>query len=106
MKDLVIQKSGKEAYNFFSQYVDVEAKTTLVISSTNNFNILNYKEDVNAIINLSKVNDIRFINKFFESVNSKLKLGDIFISRFETFTARQKRKKIGRVPVVRSIYFG
>ncbi|MBA3604313.1 MAG: sugar transferase, partial [Parachlamydiaceae bacterium] len=73
--------------------------------TTNDFNILNNPNKLKAIINLSKVNDIRFINKFFESINSRLENGDLFICRFETFTARKKRKPIGRVPVIGLIYF-
>lgn len=105
MKRLVIEKSGERAYDFFSGFVDVEASDTLIVSTTNTFNILNYNNNVNAIINLSRSNDIRFLNKFFEAVNFKLSNDDFFISCFETFTARRKRKKIGRIPIARSFYF-
>jgi len=105
MKELIIQRSGSAAFEYISQFVDPDAAETLVVSTTNDFNILNHNGDINAIINLSRVNDIRFINKFFESVNSKLKNGDIFICRFETFAARRNRKPVGKVPIVKSIYF-
>lgn len=105
MKNLIIKKTNEEAYNYFSSYVICESKYTLVISTTNDFNILNYSNDCRAIINLSRVNDIRYINKFFESVNSKLNKNDLYISCLETFTARRERKPIGKIPILASIYF-
>jgi|GEM_PF-71140 len=49
------------------------------------------KNKVHSIINIHKINDIRYINKFFESVNSKLVQGGIFIGNVETFNQRKKR---------------
>jgi len=105
MKDHIIQKSGLQAYDFFTKFIDINASPTLVVSTTNVFNILNHREKVSAIVNLSRSNDIRFLNKFFETINLKLQNNDIFISCFETFTARRARMGIGRIPVVRNIYF-
>src|SRR5690349_3187182 len=105
MKSLVTKYCGEGAYEYISRYVDPDSSKTYVVHSTNDFNILNHNHPCNAIINLSKVNDIRFINKYFESVNSKLTNGDIFICRFETYTARQKRKRIHKIPVIGSLYF-
>ncbi len=106
MKNLIIGKSSQEAYDYISRYISPESAETLVVSTTNDFNILNHVSLCNAIINLSRVNDIRFINKFFESVNSKLNKDHLFICRFETFNARQHRKPIGKIPLLRSLYFG
>ncbi len=106
MKNLIIQKSGKEAFDFFSKYVDIESKNTLVISTTNIFNILNNNTQPNALINLSRTNDIRFVNKFFEAVNSKLNNGDVFIGCLETISARMQRMPIGKIPIVGTLYYG
>lgn len=105
VKNLIVERSGSKAYSFFSKFINVEADDTLVVSTTNTFNILNYKNEVNSVINLSKVNDIRFINKFFEAINGRLGYGGIFICCLETFSARRYRKKIGKIPILRSIYF-
>ncbi len=105
MKNLIIEKSGKEALDYFERHIDVTSKTTFVVSTTNLFNILNTNYQPNAIINLSRTNDIRFINKFFEAANSKLKNGDIFIGCVETITSRMKRMPIGKIPIVGTIYF-
>ena len=106
MKDLIIEESGTEALDYFVKYVDVKSEQTFVISTTNTFNVLNYNHEINSLINLSKVNNIRYINKFFEAVNSKLKNEELFIGCFETISSRMNRMPIGKVPVIGSLYFG
>lgn len=106
MKNLIIQKSGKEALDYFLKFTDVESEKTFVFSSTNIFNILNNNNKPNAIINLSRTNDIRFVNKFFEAVNSKLNNGDVFIGCLETISSRMQRMPIGKIPFIGPIYFG
>jgi len=44
-----------------------------------------------SIVNINRVNDFRYINKFFEAVNAKLPVGGIFIDYFETKTMRKQR---------------
>jgi lipopolysaccharide/colanic/teichoic acid biosynthesis glycosyltransferase len=105
LKNLIIKKSGEAAYTFFLKHINVETMKSLVVSTTNDFNILNQADTYEAIVNLSRTNDIRFVNKFFESVNSKLELNGKLIVCFETFTARKRRKKISRIPVLGHIYF-
>ena len=105
VKNLIIQKSGKEALDYFSKFTDVESEKTFVFSSTNIFNILNNNTKPNAIINLSRTNDIRFVNKFFEAVNSKLNNGDLYIGCLETITSRMQRMPIGKIPFIGAIYF-
>lgn len=106
MNTILIDKVGVEVYNYFNSYIDTEAKYTLVVSTTNEFNILNYSGEIHSIINLSKVNNIRFINKFFEKVNSKLNNEDWFIVCFETISARKERHQLGNIPVIRNLWFG
>ena len=48
---------------------------------------------------------MRYINKYFEKVNSKLDVGGVFVGCFETLTARRDRKKISKIPVLNKIYF-
>lgn len=106
MKQDIIYKAGEETYDFFSQYVDPESKKTLIISTTNDFNITNYPIELSAIVNLSKVNNIRYINKFFEKVNAKLNTGDTFICCFETIASRKERNRVGSIPIIKNIWFG
>lgn len=106
MKQLIIDKCGEDAYNYLSAVVDLENNNTLIVSTTNEFNILNHHGQIESLINLSKVNNIRYINKFFERVNSRLHNGNIFVVCFETITARKERHRLGRIPFIRNIWFG
>jgi lipopolysaccharide/colanic/teichoic acid biosynthesis glycosyltransferase len=106
MKNIIIEKAGQEVCDFFSKFIDLDSLNTIVVSTTNEFNIINNPNKYTAIANLSRVNNIRFINKFFEKVNGKLDNGDFFIGCFETFSARRSKKWINKVPVLRSFYFG
>jgi lipopolysaccharide/colanic/teichoic acid biosynthesis glycosyltransferase len=105
MKSLIIEKAGKDVLTFLEKYVDVESEKTLVVSTTNTFNILNNQNRLHSLINLSRTNDIRFINKFFNAVNSKLTKGDLYIGCLETLTSRMLRLPIGKIPVIGTAYF-
>ncbi len=106
MKKIIIQRTSKEVYEYVTQFVDVEAPDTLVLSTTNVFNILSTQNKVSSIVNLSRINNIRYINKFFERVNDRLETGALYIGCAETFSARKQRKKINKIPLLRNLYFG
>lgn len=105
MKKLITDIAGVEAYDFFKKYANLEDNTTLVVSTTNEFNILNNPGAFTTIINLSKVNNIRYINKFFEKVNGKLQNHNYFICCFETMQARKKRHLLGNIPIIKNLWF-
>lgn len=104
MKQEIIQKAGPEAFAYVSGFVDVEHESTLLLSTTNSFNLLNHGRKVGAIVNFSKVNNIRFINKFFEAANQQLDINDLYIGCFETFTAKRSRSWLGKTPILSQIY--
>lgn len=105
MNQHVSQLLGNDAYEYVSKYADPSSQETLVVHTTNIFNIINHPRNFRSIVNLGKVNDIRFINKFFENVNGQLGDRDLFIGRFETFAARRQRKVINRIPILGQFYF-
>lgn len=89
---LVQEQVGREAVEFLSKYVNIESPETFVVATTTRFNILKIPlEQYKTIVNLSKLNDIRWINKFLESVNSKLPIGGIYAGRVEPKVNRKKR---------------
>ncbi|TNE55634.1 MAG: sugar transferase [Bacteroidetes bacterium] len=53
-----------------------------------------------------QVNNMPYINRYFEGVNSSLELNETIAGYFETFSARRSRMKINRIPVLREVYFG
>lgn len=59
-----------------------------------------------TVISSYKLNDIRYINKHLEGLNENLKVGDLYIGCFETLTARKKRLRISRLPILNNLYFG
>ncbi len=92
IKEQIIKEAGDQVYNFINEKTDLYAENTYIFSTTNIFNIEYYaNSESNTIINLRRINDVRFINKFFESVNAKLRYGGCFISCAETKNLRKKR---------------
>ncbi len=73
-------------YSFFKQ------NKRLLLSTHNRFNIQSYACDkLDQIVNIRKINHISYINKFFETVFTKLKHGGIYILCVETLEIRKKR---------------
>lgn len=94
-----------EVKKLLGKYVDVEAEETRLMMTTTPFNIQNFDNQSNeAIINLKKINDIRFVNKFQEAVNEKLPIGGIYIGLVETQEQRHHRLLHKFVPVIAQIY--
>ncbi|MCF8402564.1 MAG: sugar transferase [Bacteroidales bacterium] len=92
IKQIIIDESSENVYDFISTYVDVGNPETLTLSTTTRFNIDQLPENrFHNIVNLHKINDFRYINKFFESVNFKLPPGGIYINSAETYPLRKQR---------------
>jgi len=84
-KGQIVEEIEEEAYEFMCEHVEKSRNQTLVVSTSTRFNIAAVPADVfNIIINLRMINDIRYVNKFFESVNTKLPVGGLFIDCVET----------------------
>lgn len=83
---------GVEAYNYLVNYAAIDSPNTLIIASTTRFNIdAHIQHQFECILNVKRVNDFRYINKYFESVNAKLPVGGLFIDFLETKNMRKKR---------------
>jgi hypothetical protein len=92
MKQLIVDKTSTKTLNYISRYINVEERKNLIISGSSIFEI--EKEEntfFNSIVNLSRLNDVRRINKFLESVNAKLHNGGLFLGNIETYALRKKR---------------
>lgn len=90
-EQLVAQEHGQEAAEFVKKHSGEFAESTLLLSSSNIFNIKKIEPfEYTTIANLSKVNSIHRINKFFEAVNEKLDIGGIYIGRAQTITERKR----------------
>jgi lipopolysaccharide/colanic/teichoic acid biosynthesis glycosyltransferase len=94
-----------EALNLIQEYTDIDSDATAIFDTTNYFNVRSYPLKMKALVNFGMINQMRYINKFFEEVNAALNEGDIFICRGETITARKDRLRIKNLPLIGRFYF-
>ncbi|MCB8999488.1 MAG: sugar transferase [Bacteroidales bacterium] len=88
----IIDECGEEVFEFINSQIDLDDPHSLVLSTTTRFNIqLQPDNYYNKIVNLKRVNDIQYINKFFEAINRKLPKDGVFIGTVETKQLRKKR---------------
>ena len=102
----LIEETGRSVYEFIDEQADLEMGDYIVFSTTTKFNIqrINPRKYSN-IINLKRINDIRYVNKFFEEVNEKLPYGGIFIGCVETKNQRKARILRKYPKVLNYIYY-
>jgi hypothetical protein len=106
LKKDITEECGEPSFDFISENIDLLDPKNLVVATTTRFNILYQPENyLNGIINLKKLNDIRYLNKFFEAVNMKLPGGGKFIGCAETKNMRKKRILNKYPPVLNWIYY-
>ena len=103
-KQLISRRSHSDVFDYLDNYVDFTSNKSIVVLKSNSKR-LDYTVDIDNVVSLQRINDVRYINKYFEKVNSKLDVGGIFVGCFETLGARMHRKKINKIPVLSSIYF-
>lgn len=91
-EDAILVEIDQEAFNYVFSHARIDSPDTLVISTTSRFNIeTQLKNQFEAIVNLKRINDIRYVNKFFETANFRLPVGGLFIDFVETKNLRKKR---------------
>ncbi|HRY33882.1 MAG TPA: sugar transferase [Bacteroidales bacterium] len=92
IRRMVEELIGRNACDFVSSHVDIYDENNFLVSTTARFNILrSFPGNCNNIVNLRRVNDIRYLNKFFEAVNERLRDGGLFIGMAETKDIRKAR---------------
>lgn len=80
-----------EVISLLKQHFSLENISTEIISTSTIFNVNRIKENsISNIINLKNINDVRYINKFFEAVNSKLPIYGLYFGCVETYANRKK----------------
>lgn len=85
------EKIGQSAQDFIALFIDFTSKETKVFDTTSAFNITSVKDDLINVVNIKRINDIRYLNKYFEAVNEKMPAGGTFISCAEIKGQRKKR---------------
>ena len=80
-----------ELTNFIKTHFDLSLGATNLILSSDIHNLEKLDNGkFSSIINLKKVNDIRYINKFFEAVNKTLPNSGLYLSLVVTYPTRRK----------------
>lgn len=106
INNLILEEAGEEVLDFISKYISATHYKTAVLSTTTRFNVLNLPPDFyNGIINLHRINDLQYVNKFMEAVNQRLPEGGIYIGNAETYTLRKQRILKKLPPVINYIFY-
>ena len=92
LRTAIVETIGREAFDVVDRYLRGRYGSAAVLSVTERFNIDALDSDrFTSIVNLHRINDIRWLNKFFESVNGRLPAGGLFIGCVETAALRKER---------------
>jgi lipopolysaccharide/colanic/teichoic acid biosynthesis glycosyltransferase len=105
-EDAILVEISEGAFEFIFSYARIDSPKTLIISTTTRFNITSRLEkEFESVVNLKRINDIRYINKFFEAANSKLPVGGLFIDFVESKDLRKKRILRKYPPIINYIAY-
>lgn len=92
ISDDLLTEIGEEALRYISLRVDSVPGKTLLIDTTTVFNIANQPLGMfEKIVNLHRLNDVRYVNKFLEAMNSRLPMGGLIAVCAETKNQRKER---------------
>lgn len=87
-------KSFPSLYNFIEQNIDLQTITesdTVVMNTRTRYNIqILDDQSVNLLINLHKINDFRWLNRYFLEVHRKIETGGYFVGQAHTLHTHQK----------------
>lgn len=91
LKEWLDKISGDDSL-FLKKYLDLETDNTFFIATNTHSHIREVTAgEFNNIVNPSKINSNRWVNKFFEAVNEKLSIGGVYIGCVELYTNRKRR---------------
>jgi len=82
-----------EVLSQFEAFFPPRAPSTYVLATQHLQDLEEMVPDMNvdAIVNLHRINDVRFVNKFFETANLKLEIDGYLVVCVETLTQRRER---------------
>jgi len=92
IKKNIVKEVGEDVYTFLANHVNLAEKNSFITATTTRFNVKNLPLDnYTQIINLKNINDARYVNKFFETINMILAYKGIYINCVETYATRRRR---------------
>ena len=76
---------------FIKTHIDLYSENNHITCTSSLFNLKKlYFKEYSSIINIKKINDVRYINKFFEGVNEILPDSGLYFGTVETYPNRRK----------------
>jgi len=88
----IVEQTSVSVFTFITKHIDITENTNFLTATTTRFNIDKLPQHTyNNIVNLKKINDACYVNKFFESINAKLDKGGLYINCVETYNTRRIR---------------
>ena len=92
--------------NFINSYFNLSLTTNYLTSTSDQINLekLTFGK-FSSILNLKKVNDIRYINKFFETVNSILPNSGLYLGKVITYPNRRSAILKKYPPILNKIIY-
>jgi len=81
----------KDVHNFVTKHVDLSDNNTVILRTRSIDTISHLSSELKALVNLKKVNDVRWVNKFFEQVNTHLVDGALYLGAVEISEQRKAR---------------
>ena len=110
----IIKEQGLEVLNFIEKHVLLdESKISILLETSSHINLKSLQNfhglfdgTLDNVINIKRLNDVKFINKFLETSNEVLSQKGLFFGQIETSQNRKNRilKKYPR-PLNRCVYF-
>ena len=92
--------------NFINSYFDLSSKRNYFTSTSDQINLekLTFGK-FSSLLNLKKVNDIRYINKFFETVNTILPNSGLYLGKVVTYPNRRSAILKKYPPILNKIIY-
>lgn len=81
----------KEVRAYFSLFCDLNDQTTSIVRTSIRESVENLPNSYETIINLKRINDVKDVNRFLFTVNSRLPENGLFIGCVETKFMRRQR---------------
>ena len=88
IQEPVIEMPSSEATRFLGKFIDVDDKFTFVVKTDKLEDIDSLNLQAKAMILEPRINDLRYINRFFRGIARNLEKGGIFAGSFESYAAR------------------
>jgi lipopolysaccharide/colanic/teichoic acid biosynthesis glycosyltransferase len=107
------ERIDDKTLSFLIKHVNLKDRNETLILNTHQQEDMHQQASLNRllgsehqnIVNLKRINDIRRINKFFESVNEHLPMKGVFVSCVETKAMRKERILAKYPPVIRWLVY-